>query len=72
LYWYINGSEDSNVSTNYSSAATSTDSTTIFKNGTSGSEYALADLGVLRIYNSALTAAQVSQNFNAQKSRFGL
>jgi hypothetical protein len=72
LYWYINGSEDSNVQTNDNSAATSTDSTTIFRNGPGGQEYALADLGVLRIYNSALTAAQVSQNFNAQKSRFGL
>jgi hypothetical protein len=72
LYWYINGSEDSNVLTDYISAATSTDSTTIFQNGPGGQEFALADLGVLRIYNSALTAAQVSQNFNAQKSRFGL
>ena len=71
LYWYINGSEDSNVYTTYISAATSTDSTTIFRNGPGGQEFALADLGVLRIYNSALTAAQVSQNFNAQKSRFG-
>jgi len=72
LYWYINGSENSNVSTTYISAATSTDSTTIFQNGFFGSHYTEADLGVLRIYNSALTAAQVSQNFNAQKSRFGL
>lgn len=72
LYWYVNGSEDSNVSATYISAATSSESTTIFQNGISGSEYALADLGVLRIYNSVLTASQVSQNFNAQKSRFGL
>ena len=27
---------------------------------------------IFRIYNRALTAAEVSQNFNAQKSRFGL
>lgn len=72
LYWYIYGSEDSYVSTDYISAATSTDTTTIFRNGLLGSEYAEVDLGVLRIYNSALTAAQVSQNFNAQKGRFGL
>jgi hypothetical protein len=71
LYWYINGSEDKNESATYSSAATSSESTTIFQNGLSGQEFALADLGVLRIYNSALTAAQVLQNFNAQKSRFG-
>jgi hypothetical protein len=72
LYWYINGSEDSNVLTDYPNAATSNDSTTIFQNGFFGQDYTEADLGVLRIYNSALTAAQVSQNFNAQKSRFGL
>jgi hypothetical protein len=72
LYWYINGSEDKNESATYSSAATSSESTTIFQNGSGGQEYTLADLGILRIYNSALTAAQVSQNFNAQKSRFGL
>jgi hypothetical protein len=72
LYWYINGSEDKSESATYSSAATSSENTTIFQNGSSGQEFALADLGVLRIYNSSLTAAQVSQNFNAQKSRFGL
>jgi hypothetical protein len=71
LYWYINGSEDKNEPATYSSAATSSESTTIFQNGFSGQEFAFADLGVLRIYNSALTAAQVSQNFNAQKGRFG-
>jgi len=72
LYWYINGSENKSELATYSSAATSSESTTIFQNGLSGQEFAFADLGVLRIYNSALTAAQVSQNFNAQKSRFGL
>ena len=29
-------------------------------------------VGPLRIYNKALTAAEVTQNYNAQKSRFGL
>jgi hypothetical protein len=72
LYWYINGLEDKSESVTYSSAATSSESTTIFQNGFSGQEFALVDLGVLRIYGSALTATQVSQNFNAQKSRFGL
>jgi len=29
-------------------------------------------LGVVRIYNSALTTAQIDQNFQAQRSRFGI
>jgi len=73
LYFYLNGVEDSNTTATYSTATVSTDSTAFFVNGfPSGTRYTFADLGVLRLYNSALTAAQVSQNFNAQKSRFGL
>ena len=72
LYWYVNGSEDSNLSATYTSTPTTADNTTFFQNGFGGSVYAEVDLGVLRLYNSALTATQVSQNFNAQKSRFGL
>jgi len=30
------------------------------------------NIAVSRVYNKALTAAEVTQNFNAQKSRFGL
>jgi hypothetical protein len=29
-------------------------------------------IGIVRIFNRALTAQEVSQNFNAVKSRFGL
>ena len=35
-------------------------------------EALLGDIAAIRIYNTALTAAQVTQNYNAQKSRFGL
>lgn len=39
----------------------------------STSTYSLnGKIGISRIYNRALTAAEVAQNFNAQKSRFGL
>ena len=37
----------------------------------SGRQFA-GGLAVIRVYNGALTDAQVEQNFNAQKSRFGL
>jgi hypothetical protein len=29
-------------------------------------------IGIVRIYNTALTSAQVLQNYNANKSRYGL
>ena len=32
----------------------------------------LGDIPTVRVYNTALTAAQVLQNYNVQKSRFGL
>jgi len=70
IYWYLNGIEDRNTTSTYSSAGTSVNNTYLMSDGSS--DYTLADVGVIRIYNSALTAAQVSQNFNTQKSRFGL
>ena len=35
-----------------------------------GAEYWKGDIASLKIYNTALTAAEVLQNFNAQKNRF--
>ena len=35
-------------------------------------EALLGDIAAVRIYNRALTASEVLQNYNAQKSRFGL
>jgi hypothetical protein len=35
-------------------------------------EFANSTVSVVRIYNRALTADEISQNYNAQKSRFGL
>ena len=40
--------------------------------GVSGSQNHFGDLSNNRIYNTALTDAEVLQNFNASKSRFGL
>lgn len=72
LYWYINGVEDRNIAATYSSASTSDDFTVFFCNGFLGDVYSEVDLGILRVYGSALTESQVLQNFNSQKSRFGL
>ena len=72
LYWYINGVEDRNIAATYSSASTSDDLTLFFCNGFFGNVYSEVDLGVLRVYGSDLSSSEISQNFNAQKSRFGL
>jgi len=37
-----------------------------------GSYYMPMNLGLFKIYNRALTAAEVSQNFNATRGRFGI
>ena len=37
-----------------------------------GTNYCDATIGIVRIYNRALSSTEVLQNFNAQKSRFGL
>ncbi len=40
--------------------------------GDTRDQYAPSRIGVVRIYRKELSAAEVLQNFNAQKSRFGL
>ena len=41
-------------------------------NPTTQSNFLNGGIAVARIYNVALTAAQVSQNYEAQRERFGL
>lgn len=41
-------------------------------NTTNAGLYANMTLGYARIYNRALTATEVSQNYNTTKGRFGL
>jgi hypothetical protein len=40
--------------------------------GSSGTYYANGDIPVAKIYNRALTEAEIKQNFNAAKGRYGL
>jgi len=40
---------------------------------TGGNSYAFqGKIAVVQMYNRALSATEISQNYNAQKSRFGL
>ena len=40
--------------------------------GNAGSEFAQCKIAITKIYNKGLSASEVLQNYNAQKSRFGL
>ena len=72
-HFYINGVYESitsggslmNVDNNYNLVLGA--SSTLF-----GAYFLEGNIPIARIYNKALTSAEVTQNFNAQKSRFGL
>jgi hypothetical protein len=56
------------------SGVLNTSGTLIFNIGrnTNGSAYFNGNISIVKIYNRALSASEVLQNYNAQKSRFGL
>ena len=76
---FVDGSEVS-VSFSYGSNSVSTSNIFGFSSGTEvyiglrpyGNGHFQGDLPVVKIYDRLLTAAEVLQNFNATKSRFGL
>jgi len=82
--WYhlvaIGSSGSQKIYTNASLTTSSTSTSTPSSNTNSlvlgklayASLYADMDLASVRIYNRALSASEVSQNYNAHKSRFGL
>jgi hypothetical protein len=74
LKLYKNGSANGNVpwaTGSIQTAVRSGDTNTIVGQRGSGS-YFDGNIPIVRLYTIALTEAQVLQNFNAQKSRFGL
>lgn len=64
---YIDGAQSGNDSGTTALKAGST-----FYIGQSESVYHSGGIGIVRWYNTALTLAQVSQNFNATRSRYGI
>jgi hypothetical protein len=82
--WYqVVGTYDGTANRLYLNGAfvSSTASTSVPASGNAGiylmhrwdySQYWGGRLGIVRIYDTALTASQVSQNFRADRSRFGL
>jgi hypothetical protein len=70
LSTYLNGSfvrSSANVTDNFTSS-----NSYVIGRSTVGAESFKGSVGVVRQYNRALTSAEVLQNYNAQKSRYGL
>ena len=65
---YLNGSEVASGT----NTGTNTGSTTRYIGGRGANFPFNGKIPLVRVYTAALTAAEVTQNFNAQKSRFGL
>ncbi len=70
---FINGTSIGNVSHSLPFLLNSTNPMYIGSyNGGEFSQYMNGKIGTVRIYNSALTSAEVLQNFNADKTKYGL
>ena len=70
--WYLNGQNINNYSSNYLTTALSSPNSTIAKHYNSTSYNFNGKIPIVHVYNRALTATEVSQNYNAAKGRFGL
>lgn len=73
LRGYLNGSFDSSQGYTYQTLASPSDGDlTIGYSGPRISGYFDGNIAIVRVYKTGLTDAEVAQNYNAQKSRFGL
>lgn len=71
LYLYLNGSLDNEATATYTNVPFNNPTiVNLFWNN--GAIYTEIDFSIVRIYTQALSSTEVLQNFNAQKSRFGL
>ena len=70
---YINGVSAGSVSHSFSSILNTSANLYIGSyNGGEYSQYMIGRIGITRLYSAALTSAQVLQNYNANKSIYGL
>ena len=68
--FYVNGLLVATVSNDGSNIPSTSSTFRIGADSRNGSTVTNGDISTVRMYNIALTAAQVTQNYNAQKSRF--
>ena len=66
---YVNGSQVATTTKAFTIGSWSGNAS-IGRRGSLSQNYANAQIGVVRVYNKALTAAEVLSNYNATKSRF--
>jgi len=69
---FFNGSLVATSSSITSSITNTTSTVSIANRGTGLGNFINMKMAVVSIYNTALSAAQVAQNFNARRSRFGI
>jgi hypothetical protein len=69
IKWYINGILNNTAAASYTEATASSSNIRI---GVGYTSYFQGDIQTVRIYNKALSAQQVLQNYNSTKTRFGL
>jgi len=73
LNTYVNGILDNGVLTGTIPASVATGaSTVVIGNANSGNYYFNGSMGQISIYNRALSAAEIAQNYNALRGRYGL
>jgi hypothetical protein len=73
LQTFVNGSSIGTVGHNLSSILNSTNPLYIGNyNGGEFGQYFDGRIGIVRLYNAALTSSQVLQNYNADKAKYGL
>jgi hypothetical protein len=70
--FYINGELDTEPSVSSADIATVATPFRLGRDTRDGTTCLNGKIGNVKLYNKALTAAEVLQNYNATKSRFGL
>jgi hypothetical protein len=68
--FYLNGQHK--ITRTLSLGPTTTEPLLLGRNSINGTQYSKGNMAIVQIYNRALSATEVLQNFNAQKGRFGL
>jgi hypothetical protein len=71
--WYVNGTLNQSIAQGISSLTSVSNAFVgMGNNFPGGFEYFSGKMSVVRVYNRVLTAAEISQNFNAMRGRYGI
>jgi hypothetical protein len=69
---YVNGELNSSTTSAYTTYTFNTPNFLGLSSGGSYSEPVNGNIALMRIYNRALSAQEIKQNYNATKKRYGL